>query len=385
METKFQLPAITTQYPVCPIPYRIDTYWGCKANCVYCFSQDFIRRNRRYRPEEQQSQSYLIANDPDKFAQWCKATTEADYNYKRGQEVAFKERVPMKIGGVSDPFPPIESKKRVTYKMLQTLDEYDYPCALQTKFPNVLAKYHQDFNNPNWIIDVTLISLDENFVKIVEPGAPSPKLRLKAIERLAAAGKKVLCRIQPVIYPKIMKDMDKLVKAFKDHGAWAFNTESLKMRVLMTEEEKVKFRKLEPWLEADIESFRAKENITGSDYEVYPEKTLEYSRLAHEFSYKHNIKYFRADNRFTNTSRFGDGCECCGTEVLRDYKIWGMNKRTHMWGHVKHESKHMEDVVINTFSYSTDKKRYKTLGEVMKKVLYPKQTSLLRQRKGQII
>ena len=202
METKFQLPAITTQYPVCPIPYRIDTYWGCKANCVYCFSQDFIRRNRRYRPEEQQSQSYLIANDPTEFSLWCMRVLNSPYNYKRGQEVAFKERIPMKIGGVSDPFPPIESKKRVTYKILQTLDTIDYPCALQTKFPNVLAKYHQDFDNPNWIIDVTLISLDENFVKTVEPGAPSPKLRLKAIERLAAAGKKVLCRIQPAIYPK---------------------------------------------------------------------------------------------------------------------------------------------------------------------------------------
>jgi hypothetical protein len=57
---------------------------------------------------------------------------------------------------------------------------------------------------------------------------------------------------------------------------------------------------------------------------------------------------------------------------LRNYKIWGENKRVRYFGKFKHESEEMKKVVINTFSYSSDSRRYRTLGEVAHEELNPK-------------
>lgn len=59
------------------------------------------------------------------------------------EEVAFKERIPLKIGATADPFPGngIEERERVTYGVLKVLHKYDYPVEIQTKNPEVLALY----------------------------------------------------------------------------------------------------------------------------------------------------------------------------------------------------------------------------------------------------
>jgi DNA repair photolyase len=306
-----------------------------------------------------------------------------EYNFKRGEQVALLERIPLKIGGVADPFPPLEIKHRITYRILEALHEYDYPCEIQTKNPSIIPYYMGDFNDPNWVVAVTLISLDEDFVRTCEPGAPSPKHRLKAIEKIAAGGGNIICKIQPSIYPKIIKDLPDLVKAFKDSGAFGFNTEGLKVRIVMDKDEVNRFEKIGKYVKHDefggvgIRNYYKMAGVgvhVDSDWVLAMEHRKKYTDLAMELADKHNIKYFTADN---NMGKIGESCECCGTEVLRDYKIWGENTRTRFWGKLPHESEAMRKVVINSFSYSTDKRRYKTMGEVMDKILYPDQKDII--------
>jgi hypothetical protein len=178
-----------------------------------------------------------------------------------------------------------------------------------------------------------------------------------------------MCKVQPAIYPRVLKDLPELVKAFKDHGAWAFNVEGLKVRITMNQREQEIFEQIGKYVGDDEfmglgirKYYRLRGTNTGSDYEITKDRKKEYIALALELADKHSIKCYVADN---NMGKIGSGCECCGTEKLRNYKIWGHNHRTRAWGKLPHESEHMKKVIINSFSFSSDPNRYKTLGEVM--------------------
>jgi len=45
-------------------------------------------------------------------------------------------------------------------------------------------------------------------------------------------------------------------------------------------------------------------------------------KLYTDLALKYGIKFFNADN-FIDDGKYGCGCECCGTEFLRNHKIWG--------------------------------------------------------------
>ena len=44
---KINIPCITTQVDVCPIPFHYDTYIGCNHGCLYCFARANVNFRRR--------------------------------------------------------------------------------------------------------------------------------------------------------------------------------------------------------------------------------------------------------------------------------------------------------------------------------------------------
>lgn len=330
IERKVRLPECTTQMAVCPIPFRYDTYCGCAHGCKYCFGRNLVEFSRR-NCEGKSSFAYIDGNDPKGFSRWLNKIISSDtYDYNYVEKVAIKERIPLKIGTTSDPFPPMEPTERITYDTLKILDEHDYPVQILTKNPCILAEYIGDFDNPNWSIAVSLISTDEKFIRGIEPGAPSPSERLSAIESITERGYHVMMKVQPAILPKIVGDLPELVRQGADAGIWAFNTEGLKVRITMHDYEQKIFQEMTPYIGYDIRAYY-KRNFrrTSSDYEPQLCERMKYIEPALELAKQYNIKYFVADN---GVGKVGDGPECCGTQVLRNYKIWGGCDRVKFFG-----------------------------------------------------
>lgn len=359
IETKFWKPSLTSQFDVCPIPFRLDTYRGCIYNCRYCFARDFVLFSRR---NSNMDFTDLIANNGNQLRKWINKTLNKEDDYRKGEEIAFKERLPIKIGATSDPFPIQEKEYKVTYSLLTALHEIDYPVEIQTKNPEILAYYSKDFKNPNWAIAVTLISTNEDFLKICEPNAPSCKRRLKAIEKLVKEGKNVMIKCQPSIYPVILSDLPDLVKQISNNGCWALNTEGLKIRITMNEKEQEQFKIISDFLGYDLRHTYIKEIKTTSDYELSKRKKLEYTKLAEELCNTHKIKYFTADN---NMGTIGCGLECCGTEILRNYKIWGGSSRSLFFSETGKESEKLGNCFANFIRDKSGKKKNKTLNELV--------------------
>jgi hypothetical protein len=103
---------------------------------------------------------------------------------------------------------------------------------------------------------------------------------------------------------------------------------------------------------------------TGSDWEMDKVKKEEYINLAKELCEKYNLKFFVADNHCMS---LGCNSECCGTEMLRDYKIWGNNTRSLEFKPTGKESNELGKCQVN-FCRS-QKYIGKTIDEAMKDIL----------------
>jgi DNA repair photolyase len=367
---KFWFPTLTSQFSICPIPFHMDTYRGCVNGCLYCFARDFTTFSRRN--SEHREFSYLEGNRPDLFEKWVERVINSEDNFNKGNEIALKERIPLKIGATSDPFPLIEDEEKITLSILKVLEKYDYPVEIQTKNPNGLVHIMDKFKNPNWAIAVTIISTDNDFIKICEPNAPTSQERFDAIKKLTDYGIKVMVKIQPAIYPKIIVDLPNLIKAIKESGCWAFNTEGLKIRISMPKKEQLLIQTIGDYLGINMREYYKKEGEkTGSDWEIKTEKKKEYILLADKLAKEYNLQYFVADN---NMGKIGCGSECCGTQVLRNYKIWGNNKRTKYFYIPDYCSTKLGKCYVN---FGRNKKnKDKTLDYMMEQVFKKKDTQM---------
>lgn len=359
METRFWKPSVTSQFLVCPVPYHMDTYRGCPYGCAFCFARDittFARRNSEHREF-----SYLVGQDVSAFERWVDRTLKKDYDYNKAEEVAFKERMPIKIGATADPFPYVEKTEKITYKILKKLNEIDYPVQMSTKNPEVLASYVEDFKNPNWSVSVSVTTMDLSFHKIVEPYAISPERKMKAIKKLTNSGINVMIRVHPFIYPKILTDLDDIIREAKLAGCWAFMTEGMKIRVSMPKSEQKLFQNIGDYIGIkDIRQFyKDEKNKNGSDYELSNNKKKEVLDFCVDISKKYDLKFFSGDNFWY---KVGDGFECCGTQVLRNYKTLGCDKRCLLHGGSKNTSQHLQNCFVN-FTRS-QKNKGKTIKQV---------------------
>lgn len=371
METRFWAPSVTSQYIDCPIPYHLDTYRGCQFGCVYCFARDFTEFSRR--KSVHKNFEYLIGNDPVKFDAWIKRTLEKDYDYKKANEVAFKDRIPLKIGANSDPFPRVESQQRITHSILKVLEGYDYPVEIQTKNPGILAEYSGDFIDPNWVVAVTIISADNDFVKAIEPYAPSVDERFDAIKSLTSSGKKVIVKCQPSIYPRIITDLPKLVERIAESGAFAMNMEGLKITAFASKKEFALYSAMSNALGYDVIEYYRKNGVRKNPtaWEIGDAKQKEYLELGVELAHAHGIKFFCADD---DMGRIGDGDECCGTEVLRDYTKWCNNRRTMAFNSCTACSMNFGSCIVTNESVRNKRNVGKTFDEVVNELIEKNKT-----------
>ena len=344
MQKKFWKPTITSQFRVCCVPYHMDTYRGCTYGCLYCFARDlstFARRNSQHKQFE-----YLVANNYNSFQRWVNRVIEKQIDYNKPEQVAFKERVPLKIGATSDPFPYIQRKEKVTYNFLKILQKIDYPVQISTKNPQVFLQYADEFIGANIALNVTLTTIDESFSKVIEPFAISPSRRLQAIKQLTQKGFNIFVRIQPFVYPQIMKQMQEFICKLKESGVFGFQTEGLKYRVTMPKHQRQIFQKIGDYLGFDIKQYFKQNGVhTGGDYEYNEQIKKEVYLELQKLSNKYGLKFYVADNYLVQG--IGCGSECCGTEYLRDYKIFPLNKRTKFYKQEKQFTQHLQKCKIN--------------------------------------
>lgn len=164
---------------------------------------------------------------------------------------AVRHAEPIVIGTATDPYQPAERHFRVTRQLLEVLAELKrLRLVIITKSPlitrdiDLLSRIAQ---RSRLTVHLSLITLDRDLARRIEPRAPTPESRLRALRRLHEAGIDVGINIMPVL-PGITDRPDALealVRQVAAHGASHINACALRLRVTSR-------RRYLPWLDEEF-------------------------------------------------------------------------------------------------------------------------------------
>jgi DNA repair photolyase len=115
------------------------------------------------------------------------------------QEINKKPPGRVWISGVCDSYQPLESSYELTRKCLEILIRHGWPVTIQTKSPLVLRDIDLFRRSDKIEVGLSVASADDEMRKLFEPGAPSVRERIKALEELHLAGIKTYAMIAPML------------------------------------------------------------------------------------------------------------------------------------------------------------------------------------------
>ncbi len=177
----------------CPPKYSLNPYTGCDHRCRYCYST--------YIPE-------FFHARPKKLL-----LTRLERELKNLSANAL-----ISMSNSSDPYPPMERELELTRNALRLMSERDLRLLVITK-SDAVVRDADILKNMRATISVTVTTLDESIAEKIEPLAPEPGKRIRALKELKKSDIPVILRLDPVM-PGINDESveDVLEKAkFVDH------------------------------------------------------------------------------------------------------------------------------------------------------------------------
>jgi DNA repair photolyase len=195
--------------PRMPFTWTINPYRGCEFACKYCYA--------RYTHEFMEMRDGLEFERKIYVKQHAAELLRRDLRkVKPGEEIA--------IGTATDPYQPAERRFGVTRAVLEVFAERRaLDIGIVTKSDVVLRDtelLREVARRNKLFVNLTITTLNTELARILEPRAPRPDLRMKAVQQLNRAGVPAGVICAPVI-PGITDsatDLDALVKAAKEAG-----------------------------------------------------------------------------------------------------------------------------------------------------------------------
>jgi DNA repair photolyase len=198
---------ISVRAAACPMPLNLDVWDGllCPYGCRYCFANAF--RASLYTAFFDNSKTMGLRHcNPDKYKReldkLLKQRGRDPHDVKGDVAKAIAMEVPIRFGIRFEDFCGPEAREGISLELLNYLADHSYPLMINTKsalvgtdpYVEALAR-----NKGKTAVHVTLITSDANLLRTLEPGAPSYRRRMKAMATLAAAGVRVVARIEPFL------------------------------------------------------------------------------------------------------------------------------------------------------------------------------------------
>jgi len=217
--------------------WSINPYVGCAFGCAYCYARD----THRYTLERAGAVGRQVAASLPPWLAFERRVLVKEQAGARVREALRSSRAPaagesLVIGSATDPYQPAERRFRVTRGVLEALEPVQaLSIVLITKSPLVTRDIPllQRLARRNTVqVHVSLITVDRELARTLEPRAPTPASRLRAVHRLVDAGLEVSVNCMPVL-PGITDappQLEALVKAVAATGAKSLGACALRLR-----------------------------------------------------------------------------------------------------------------------------------------------------------
>ena len=193
-----------------PFNWTLNPYRGCTHACEYCFA-------RKY-------QHQLELGADDTFSTLILVKVNLIDVLRKELDKPSWQREQVAVGTATDPYQPIEGHYKLTRGALQALAAGRTPVGLVTKGPmivrdiDVLADVTA---RASCTIYMSVPSVDDDIWRELEPGTAHPLQRLKAVQRLNAAGVRAGVLVNPLVpgFSTRRKSMARTLEAIADHKA----------------------------------------------------------------------------------------------------------------------------------------------------------------------
>lgn len=194
--------------PDLPFDRSINAYRGCEHGCIYCYARPTHAYHDLSPGLDFETKLFAKPNAAELLRQ-----TFAKPTYQPAS---------LAIGTNTDPYQPIEKRFRITRQILEVMLETLHPVGITTKSDRVLEDLDlltQLAAHQLTAVALSITSLDGKIARLLEPRAPSPAKRLRAVQLLHRAGIYVHVNIAPVIPAITDHEIEALVAAAAKHGA----------------------------------------------------------------------------------------------------------------------------------------------------------------------
>ena len=193
-----------------PFQWSLNPYRGCAHACQYCYARV--------------THAYLdlgIGRDFEEIIFVKQNLSEVLRQELRRSNWRHETIV---IGTATDPYQPAEGSFRITRQCLEVLADEANPCSVTTKGTLVVRDVdvmQQLACDTSFAVHISLVTLDRALWQRIEPGTPPPISRLRALEKLRAAGIPAGVFLAPIL-PGITdrsEQLEAVVRAAAEHGA----------------------------------------------------------------------------------------------------------------------------------------------------------------------
>ena len=299
--------------------WSINPYVGCAFGCAYCYA----RYAHRY-AAERLSDAVVSADGAREelsvLPHWLSFERRIFVKREAGAVLRRELRRPARfralqretvvIGTATDPYQPAERRFRITRGVLETLaDQVGLSVTIITKSPLVTRDVDllvRIAAQSRLSVHVSLITADRELARRLEPRAPTPEARLRAIGRLRAHGIEVGVNVMPVL-PGITdapRLLDSLVRSVAGAGASYLGACALRLQSAARQ-------RYLPFIEAEFphladryRSTYARSHTVGERYRQGLREHFRVLCAAHGVVFD---RYYKSEDDEEETSEMADG------------------------------------------------------------------------------
>ncbi|MEZ4696411.1 MAG: PA0069 family radical SAM protein [Rhodothermales bacterium] len=198
--------------PDLPFTFSLNPYRGCEHGCIYCYA----------RP----SHEYLGYSAGLDFE--TKIVVKYDAPSLLAAQLKKKSWVPqlVLVSGNTDPYQPAERRLGLTRRCLEVFRDFGNPVCIITKNHLVTRDLDilSDLARDNLVhVTMSITSLKDEVIRVMEPRTSRPEARLRAVEMLASRGISVGVNIAPIIPGLTDEEMPEIMRRAAAAGARTAN------------------------------------------------------------------------------------------------------------------------------------------------------------------